>query len=33
VQASDRVINNPPDSIADGMEVQIAAAAETKPAK
>jgi membrane fusion protein (multidrug efflux system) len=33
VQASDRVINNPPDSIADGMEVQIAAATETKPAK
>ena len=34
LQASDRVINNPPDSIADGMTVQISQTAETNnPAK
>ena len=29
LQASDRVVNNPPDSIADGMTVQISQTAET----
>jgi multidrug efflux pump subunit AcrA (membrane-fusion protein) len=32
LNATDRVILNPPDSIADGMTVQILAPAETKPA-
>jgi len=33
IEASDRVINNPPDSITEGMEVQIAPAAETDSTK
>jgi multidrug efflux pump subunit AcrA (membrane-fusion protein) len=32
LQAGDRVINNPPDSIADGMTVQVAPSAETNSA-
>ncbi len=32
LNADDRVVNNPPDSIAEGMAVQIAPAAETNPA-
>ncbi|MEI9959554.1 MAG: hypothetical protein WDM76_00050 [Limisphaerales bacterium] len=33
LETSDRVINNPPDSIADGMEVKIATATETNSSK
>ena len=33
VTASDRIIVNPPDGITDGMSVQVAAPAETTPAK
>jgi RND family efflux transporter MFP subunit len=33
VTPADRIIVNPPDSISDGMIVQVAAPAETKPAK